>query len=78
MTIRIAYQADAVLVEIVDTGGPDLAAVSPPNGAIRVGNGSGIAGMRQRATALGGRLEAGPCPAGGFRVTARLPVGVRG
>jgi signal transduction histidine kinase len=78
VTIRIGYRPGVVLVEIVDTGGPDLAAVSPPNGAIRVGNGMGIDGMRQRATAIGGGLEAGPCPEGGFRVTAWLPAEVRG
>jgi len=37
--------------------------------------GNGIAGMRERATALGGELEAGPQASGGFRVRARLPLG---
>ncbi|GAB3152068.1 sensor histidine kinase [Micromonospora sonneratiae] len=36
--------------------------------------GSGIAGMRARAEALGGRLDAGPRPRGGFAVRARLPL----
>jgi signal transduction histidine kinase len=36
-------------------------------------SGNGLRGMRERAEALGGRLEAGPGPAGGFRVLARLP-----
>jgi signal transduction histidine kinase len=36
--------------------------------------GRGIAGMRERATMLGGTLDAGPLPGGGFRVHARLPV----
>ncbi len=37
--------------------------------------GNGIAGMRERAEALGGTLEAGPRRGGGFSVAARLPVG---
>ncbi len=36
--------------------------------------GKGIEGMRERAVALGGELEAGPRPDGGFRVRARLPL----
>jgi signal transduction histidine kinase len=36
--------------------------------------GTGIAGMRERAAALGGALETGPRPGGGFRVRARLPL----
>jgi signal transduction histidine kinase len=39
------------------------------------GDGSGIAGMRARAAALGGDLHAGPLPGGGFMVTALLPTG---
>lgn len=36
--------------------------------------GNGLRGMRERATALGGRVEAGPSPDGGWRVVAELPV----
>ncbi|MEU8039652.1 histidine kinase [Streptosporangium sp. NPDC049078] len=39
------------------------------------GGGHGIAGMRERAVMLGGTLDAGPRPGGGFRVRARLPLG---
>jgi signal transduction histidine kinase len=39
------------------------------------GTGNGIIGMRERAAALGGDLEAGPRPNGGFRVRARIPLG---
>ena len=39
-----------------------------------MGTGSGIAGMRDRAAALDGDLEAGPRPEGGFRVLAHLPL----
>jgi signal transduction histidine kinase len=42
-----------------------------------IGPGQGILGMQERAIALGGVVEAGPRPEGGFRVVARLPLDVR-
>jgi signal transduction histidine kinase len=65
VTVRLRY-GDDVTVEVVDDG---------VGGAVTAGN--GITGMRERATALGGDVEAGPAPGGGFRVRARLPVGER-
>ena len=38
------------------------------------GHGLGIPGMRSRVEALGGTLEAGPLPEGGFGVRAALPI----
>jgi signal transduction histidine kinase len=35
--------------------------------------GNGLLGMRERAEVLGGALEAGPAPDGGWRVVALLP-----
>jgi signal transduction histidine kinase len=52
----------------VDTGNPDTA---PSKLANRTGN--GLRGMAERARALGGSLDAGPRPGGGFHVLARLP-----
>ncbi|WP_280495210.1 sensor histidine kinase [Nocardia farcinica] len=49
----------------------------PLRTAARSGGGSGIAGMRERAHALGGTVTAGPRPDGGFRVAALLPVAPR-
>jgi glucose-6-phosphate-specific signal transduction histidine kinase len=37
------------------------------------GPGLGLIGMRERVTALGGRLHAGPRDGGGFQVRAEFP-----
>ncbi len=38
-------------------------------------DGHGIAGMRERVAALGGRLDVGPGPDGGFLVEGHIPLG---
>jgi len=52
---------------------PDLAVVRHP-ASPTARSGQGIAGMRERAAMLGGRLDAGPGADGGFVVAAELPV----
>ncbi|HZK50880.1 MAG TPA: sensor histidine kinase, partial [Actinomycetota bacterium] len=37
-------------------------------------DGYGLTGMAERAAAIGGRVEHGPAPGGGFRVHAVLPL----
>jgi signal transduction histidine kinase len=59
---------DGLNVRIEDDGrGASTAVDAEPHG-------HGISGMRERALALGGTVEAGPRPGGGYRVRAWLPV----
>jgi MYXO-CTERM domain-containing protein len=71
-TVRLGYGGGVLLVEVDDEGRPGAHSPAP---AAANGSGRGIAGMAERAAALGGTLEAGPRPQGGFGVRARLPVG---
>jgi signal transduction histidine kinase len=66
--ITVTHADGRVTVEVTDDGRAGR------NGH-GTGSGQGILGMRERARALGGSLEAGPRPGGGFRVLATLPVG---
>jgi signal transduction histidine kinase len=68
-TVRVRYSAVTVTLEIVDDG-------DTPAGETAATRGYGITGMRERAAALGGTLEAGPHEGGGFRVLAKLPNGM--
>ena len=72
-TVTVTAAGEALVVEVADDG---AGAGAAPNGSGN-GAGQGIVGMRERVLALGGTLEAGPRPEGGFRVRASLPVGGR-
>ncbi len=63
--VSVAYGDREVAVRVTDDG-------RGPNGS---GAGAGILGMTERATSVGGTLDAGPGEHGGFRVLARLPLG---
>jgi signal transduction histidine kinase len=65
-TVRVGYAEAEVTVSVEDDGMPSSSGTP--------GDGSGIRGMRDRAESLGGALEAGPGPDGGFAVRARLPL----
>jgi signal transduction histidine kinase len=66
-TVQLSYGDRELTVEVADNG--DGAGSKPD-----AGSGSGLIGMRERAAALGGELDAGPARTGGFRVHARLPL----
>ncbi len=67
VAVRVEYADDALTVQVDDDGEADPARPPVP--------GTGMLGMRERVTALGGRLRAGPRPEGGFTVRAELPLG---
>ncbi|MEU9588867.1 sensor histidine kinase [Streptomyces sp. NPDC048219] len=67
--VRLDRDGGALLLRVDDDG--------PATGADAGGSGNGLAGMRERAAALGGTIEAGPRPDGGFRVLASLPLTAR-
>ncbi|GAA2209734.1 sensor histidine kinase [Nonomuraea monospora] len=64
-TLTITSASGNIIITVEDDG---------PGATYDGGSGFGIQGMRERATALGGALETGARPGGGFRVTARLPL----
>ncbi len=64
--VTVRYGPDAVEVNVRDDGR------GAPEGHDASG-GHGLVGMRERTTLLGGTLEAGGLPSGGYRVHARLP-----
>jgi signal transduction histidine kinase len=62
--VLVRYGADDVELEIADDGAGSM------NGDA---GGHGLAGMQERVSLYGGRLETGPSAGGGFLVRARLP-----
>jgi signal transduction histidine kinase len=73
--VRLGHLPHGLEVEVADDG-PPPAARAPAGAGAGAGageGGHGIVGMRERASALGGWLRAGPVAGGGFRVAAFLP-----
>ena len=65
-SVRLHYAPDALTVQVDDDG--------QGSGTRPAGLGLGLVGMRERVSALGGRLSAGPQDGRGFQVLAELPV----
>ncbi|MFJ2828877.1 histidine kinase [Streptomyces sp. NPDC087263] len=66
-------RGEGVLELGVDNAPPRGAAPDGVGGVDGLGSGRGVAGMKERAAAVGGELSAGPAPGGGWRVRATLP-----
>ena len=62
-TVGLRYDDAAVQVVVADDG----------PGRCPATGGHGLIGMRERIALIGGRLDAGPAPGGGFTVTASIP-----
>jgi signal transduction histidine kinase len=63
--VVVRYHENDLELEIADTG---------LGSGASDGDGHGLAGMRERVSLYGGKIEAGPGTGGGFAVTARLPL----
>ena len=63
--VTVRYRADELEVEVLDDGA----------GATTIdGLGHGLVGIRERVKIYGGEMNAGAAPAGGFILSARLPL----
>jgi signal transduction histidine kinase len=65
-TVRVTMVGEELAWEVIDDGGSGKSAPVPSGG-------HGLPGMRERAGLMGGTLDAGPEPGGGWRVATRLP-----
>ncbi|MFD3519251.1 sensor histidine kinase [Streptomyces sp. NPDC058653] len=78
--VRLVWNGDRVTLTVADDGGGVRDGRTAPS--TRPGTttlperppGYGLIGMRERATAVGGRLSAGRRPEGGFLVSTELPL----
>ena len=69
VTVQLHYAPGTLSVEVDNDGQATVSSTDTrPSGP-----GLGLVGMRERVSALGGRLRAGPQDGGGFQVRAELP-----
>jgi two-component system, NarL family, sensor histidine kinase DesK len=68
--IEIGHRKGYAFVEIRDDGGKSPAIQLPAGG-------NGLSGLRERAAAAGGVVEAGPRRGGGYRLCVRVPLSPR-
>ncbi|WP_329054447.1 histidine kinase [Amycolatopsis sp. NBC_01488] len=79
--VRVRHDEKEILVAVTTSGPPKLSVPSgsvenggAPAGPVALGgSGRGLAGLRERVSALGGEFSAGGGDGGGFAVRARIP-----
>lgn len=69
VAVDLRRDGDVVVLTVHDDGAP----VPAPLGGTALSAGTGLLTMRERAEGLGGTLEAGPAPGGGWTVRASVP-----
>ncbi|RLY92313.1 sensor histidine kinase [Kocuria tytonicola] len=69
VTVRLRSGTDRVELEVSDNGRGGRPGDTPAHGT-----GMGVTGMRERMASMGGTLQAGPKPDGGWLVRATVPV----
>ncbi|MER7761271.1 sensor histidine kinase [Streptomyces sp. NPDC097619] len=75
-SVRLMYFDDGLGLLVEDDGRGSAHELYTDGGAD--GAGHGLIGMRERVSMVGGTLEAGPRPGGGFRISALLPLKGKG
>ena len=83
-SVHVRCRPSEVVVDVHDNGPPmSTGRARIPRSAyarnakpekLVAGEGFGLVGMRERVELLGGQLQTGPAPGGGFRVHARIPL----
>jgi signal transduction histidine kinase len=71
-SVQLHYTPQTLSIQVDDDGKGTLTSTSTSTSTRASGPGLGLVGMRERVSALGGQLQAGPQD-GGFRVHAQLP-----
>ncbi|MFC4375696.1 sensor histidine kinase [Nocardia halotolerans] len=72
--IRLSWSRDRLSISVADDGPDSRPANGPSFTRSDRPSGYGLIGMRERATAVGGQLFTDSRPAGGFTVSAHLPL----